>query len=54
MLIAAGNGEHGYRTGALPLPLAVVRRAASIAAVGRRHRVLGTNRVLVGSGSMVR
>jgi hypothetical protein len=47
MLIAAGNGEHGYRTGALALPPAVVRRAASVASIDRRHRVLGTNRVLV-------
>jgi hypothetical protein len=31
-----------------------VRRAASIVAVDRCHRVLGTNRVLLGSGAMFR
>ena len=53
MLSAAGNGEHGYGTGALALPLAIVRLAARSAAVDRRHRVLGTNTVLCGSGVMV-
>jgi hypothetical protein len=54
MLTAAGNGEDGYCTGALALLPVVVRRTASIVAVERRHRVLGTNRVLLGSGAMVR
>ena len=54
MLNSAGNEEHGYCTGALATPPAVVRRAASIAAVDRCHRVLGTNTVLLGSEAMVR
>jgi precorrin-6B methylase 2 len=54
MLNAAGNREHGYCTGALALPPAIMHRAARIAAVDRRHRVLGTNRLLLGSGAMVR
>jgi len=53
MLSAAGNGEHGYGTGALALPLVVVRRSARSAAVDRRHRVHGTNTVLCGFGAMV-
>ena len=35
------------------LSLVVVRRAAITAAVGRRHRVPGTNTLLLGSGAMV-
>ena len=53
MLSAVGKGEHGYVTGALVFPLVIVRRAARYAAVDMRHRVLGTNTVLCGSGVMV-
>jgi len=42
-----------YGTGALALPLVMVRRAARSAAVDMRHRVLGMNTVLCGSVAIV-